>query len=372
MLDRELVIKELNRVGSGVFKQVHSIAWLNRIWWQTVTQSQAFLDAVCRARSVHMLALWHGELALLIDCQKKIDQYAVFAADGSQIYPDNHMEGIDCFLINTGGCFLSYGPSVARLVSEPTVYVPSLHFWPSERFSIDLVDLVREEHEFAFMATHLEPHVFGLFDGNLLFWYLASKPVDVKKHFAHRYIVHLQTLHQKRYVTAGYLSASRFTDVVNLVMYGIGLMHPDIPHKQHEQLLALLPQMSDGELLAHVLMPGQRTTMFVSMDDITEFYPDELKPCFFYLHVGSEVVRIELPAWTAAMPDVVNMLCAVCIDQCEKGQGYPVALAEAHARAVVQSGDREFFFQMLFKRGVESQTHVRLSPKSFKKRVLGF
>jgi hypothetical protein len=60
----------------------------------------------------------------------------------------------------------------------------------------------------------------------------------------------------------------------------------------------------------------------------------------------------------------------VC-DQAEKGQGYPVALSEAHERAVVRGADRETFYRFLRDTFVKNDIRANISTKSFKKRHAG-
>lgn len=55
-------------------------------------------------------------------------------------------------------------------------------------------------------------------------------------------------------------------------------------------------------------------------------------------------------------PALLDLVHAVSLDQARKGNGYPVALAEAHQRAVVRGAERGLFYRMveeaLVKRGV--------------------
>ncbi len=47
---------------------------------------------------------------------------------------------------------------------------------------------------------------------------------------------------------------------------------------------------------------------------------------FFYLHVGTEIVRVEVPQWVAASSMLLDQVHAVAYDQAQKGMGYPIAL----------------------------------------------
>jgi hypothetical protein len=61
----------------------------------------------------------------------------------------------------------------------------------------------------------------------------------------------------------------------------------------------------------------------------------------------------------------------VILDQSIKGRGYPVCLAEAHEQAVVKGPDRDFFYHVLQKVGIEQKQHYVVSQKSLKKRGIG-
>ena len=68
---------------------------------------------------------------------------------------------------------------------------------------------------------------------------------------------------------------------------------------------------------------------------------------FFYVNVGEEVCRVEMPRWASRRGELVNLVHSVALEQCRLGQGYPLALAEAHEQAVLSGGDREEFWRMV-------------------------
>lgn len=57
------------------------------------------------------------------------------------------------------------------------------------------------------------------------------------------------------------------------------------------------------------------------------------------------------------------------LDQACKGNGYPVAIAEAHEQAVVKGPDRDFFYLLINKLAYDEKKRMSLSQKSMKKRV---
>jgi len=60
---------------------------------------------------------------------------------------------------------------------------------------------------------------------------------------------------------------------------------------------------------------------------------------------------------------------SLVLDQCQRGQGYPVALSEAHEKAVVTGADRENFWQLVESSLVEEHLPSPSSAKSQSKRT---
>jgi NurA-like 5'-3' nuclease len=90
---------------------------------------------------------------------------------------------------------------------------------------------------------------------------------------------------------------------------------------------------------------------------------------FCYLHVGTEIARVEMPAWTALDTELRSQALQIILAQVQKGYGYPVALAEAHNQAVVTSGDRRRFFAILEQQMVKTGLrNVTTSYKESRKR----
>ena len=59
---------------------------------------------------------------------------------------------------------------------------------------------------------------------------------------------------------------------------------------------------------------------------------------------------------------------ALIVQQCDKGQGYPVAISEAHEQAVITGLDRQLFRQMVLEtleeRGLPTYTSEKERSKS--------
>ncbi|MBA4077240.1 MAG: nuclease, partial [Cyanobacteria bacterium PR.023] len=84
---------------------------------------------------------------------------------------------------------------------------------------------------------------------------------------------------------------------------------------------------------------------------------------------ASEVARIEMPHWVFADQELFSFAMQAVRTQVEKGQGYPVALAEAHHLAVIKGPERERFFELVTNQMISLGVgNIRVSPKESQKR----
>jgi NurA-like 5'-3' nuclease len=65
----------------------------------------------------------------------------------------------------------------------------------------------------------------------------------------------------------------------------------------------------------------------------------------------------------------LELVHAVLVDQCRRGQGYPVALSEAHEKAVVTGADRDVFWRMVDESMADEHIDAIESGKSRSKRT---
>lgn len=366
MLDRLKVSHALTQWSGSLSKKTIDLSWLTPTWWQTITQDAPFLDHIEKKREALNFPWWLESMHTLPTIEKnENDAYSILAVDGSQIYPDKHQQNLDFFLLNTGSCFIRYGKnSTVTLTTQPYVITSAHYRFLGPIAQTDLVDMIREEKEFSVMHKQEDQHNpdITLFDGNLLLWHMEYKNSSSKDYFIPLYLAPLMHLYEKKRLVAGYLSAPRFNDIVTMLISTLSSFYDKRGHD--------LEEMTDADLFSHLLQPGQRSPVFVANHAITRYYQAPIKPCFLYLNTDSEIIRLEIPAWIAGNKKDVDTICALCIDQCQKGQGYPVVLAESHAQAVIQSSDREFFYHLVAQQEAQGYQHKGLSPKSFKKRYL--
>ena len=118
-----------------------------------------------------------------------------------------------------------------------------------------------------------------------------------------------------------------------------------------------------------LLEPGERSAIFGSRSQILNTYAPHHRIRFFYLHTGREVARVEIPAWVADDPELLALTHALCWDQARKGDGYPVALAEAHEQAIVRGAEKAAFFQMMQRAFVATGQPVSTTQKALSKRA---
>ena len=314
--------------------------------------------------------------------------HSVFATDGSQISPSHH-EIAYCYLINIGQIMIHYGQSLHPLLdSLPEVFYKTEDLYISRQWGIRLEEwmgyrrTVSEAEMLAEMACnwvlppggHANVPNLALVDGSLIYWFLDGLPVEARDKILPPILASCERLRSTRIPMIGYVSASRSTEGLNFLrLHACEHEHPNcVVHCG--DLFEKFPcqkidSLRDSSFWANRLEPGQRSPLYRSNLRILDLYEDEQRVYFCYVNVGTEVARIELPAWVVEDRDLFEQSLSIVMAQVQKGYGYPVALAEAHNQAVVRGGDRARFFglleQQLIKAGLRN---VGTSYKEARKR----
>lgn len=375
MLDRLKLLVELANVADKLFVDTTPSYHLAQDIWQAITTDSTFLYKV---RDVHNapwpVPLWQDDLGDITIIERATYPHVVFSVDGSQIYPDRH-NVLSCCLINTGSVVLPYNCENKRvqLFSDPTVFAGVDE--NQQPFTTDGVNCKRQELELR-AGLDLSKKIkneYGdnvpcvlLFDGSLIFWHLSSKDIDVRDYFLNAYLALLDELYQEKALVCWYISMPKSKELMSLVR--LYLCDFDVEKKE---LYESVDSVIDSGIMYSVLDPYTRSIVFSNHSSISVYYPNHLRPFFFYLHTGNEIGRVEIPAWIAQDEKIVDLIAQIVIDQCIKGGGYPVALAEAHEQAVVKGPDRDFFYHFLQKMGMERNHTQSISRKSLKKRGIG-
>jgi hypothetical protein len=316
-------------------------------------------------------------------------QITVVATDGSQIFPDRH-EVSGCYLLNIGSVALHYGTGARPLLtSRPLLFSQDDDLtvqWNGRRIPVtpEIIGLKRtllEMEELVRLAMNgadrdTSPRL-ALVDGTLIQWALEGKPTDYKTNVLKTYLGHLDTLRENRAPIAAYISAPGSADVVNVLRVGLcpysfaNCDFCEYKHKPDPLPCAPIEGVTDAILFSRLLSNvGERSAIFRSASSILAAY-GEHEVCFFYLNVGAEIARVEIPRWVAEDDELIDLVHSGVADQAEKGRGYPIAIAEAHEQAVVRGAERETFYRMMEDTFIRNDLKAQLSLKARTKRAPG-
>jgi len=300
--------------------------------------------------------------------------WVVAAVDGSHIDVDRHLP-VACYLLNFGGCVLTYGSnSDATLFSHPHLATTPQELYISdptnstgeEMISGALLGLVRTVKELETLAKTVEEcppglPVLGLVDGSLVLWGLSGQAY---RPYVSDAIINdgllpamkrLEKLAETRPVAlAAYVSFPRSTEVVNAVRCSL------CPHdnavctescnnrRSTQQPCDGANEFLDRDIFQRLLEPGWRSPVYKTNSSVSrESYDEAHKVYFFYVNAGEEIGRVEVPKWVAKNETLLSLTHSLVWDQCQRGQGYPVAISESHEQAVVSAGDRRVFRRLL-------------------------
>lgn len=314
--------------------------------------------------------------------------YTVIATDGSQIEPDRHGPVL-CHLVNVGSALLRYGPTPwASLTSHPMlgfeeedVYLAVGNREPvlvQDRL-LALKRYIAETALLADIAVTVDcgAPVIGLQDGTLLLsaWGQGGETY-VWQSLLRQFLGCLDRLRERGVLLATYVSRPRSSDVV------AALRLATCPYREaacEENCgSSRSGEIPCGELAgvldravyeALPLAPGERSALLASSwSTSVEHYGDH-EIHFFYLNVGLELARVEVPKWVATDAASLDLVHAVVYDQCARGQGYPRALIEAHEKAVITGADRRAYEALIEQALVNCGLQPAPSEKQRSKRL---
>ncbi len=318
-------------------------------------------------------------------------EVTVVATDGSSIDLDRHGL-VPCFLINIGAAILRYGANpAAELSSQASLFYRDDDLYldgdgrvPVHGALVDLQRALAEQRRALDLAHDLRdarPAV-AIVDGTLLLWQLSGRAAEEEYVAAAiaGYAAGLEEFRRLGVPVCSYVSRPNGREVINLLRLAAcprgaasslprpvetvaGAIPPAVQRGLFDELDAarqrgcpvcqdgecardLLEPLTDRALMEH-LRPGERSARFASRSPVLRHYTAGTSVQFVYLNVGSEIARIEVPAWVGDDPDLLDLVHAVVYDGCARGWGYPPALAEAREQAVIRTGEREAFMRMV-------------------------
>lgn len=371
MLDRAKLSQELKRVAGALFADSSDDILKAKEAWHLIAHDENLSSRIATIDAPFSIPSWHNAIGQKKEVSQTIQNYHILSVDGSQIYPDRH-QGPSCFLINIGSIVFHYDTqSRVHIYSQPSIFSAhnnSHNNGQDELLSTDNVNCRRQELEFnqglkqaialkqIVSASH-NPFLL-LFDGSLIFWLLESKDNALQADFLPKYLAALDQMHKEQIPVAGYISLPKSRELVNIIRLALANFNP----KQTSE--HTLCHLVDSTIASFFLAPYERTILFQNNATISKQYPGHLRPYFFYINVGTEIGRVEIPQWIAHNEQLTDQIASIIIDQCKKGYGYPIAIAQAHEAAVVKGPDRDFFYYLLDKMSIEKNQPAIISQKS--------
>ena len=302
------------------------------------------------------------------------EDWTALSVDGSHIDVDRHLP-VPCYLLNLGGCVLTYGEGAdARFFSRPHLAAREEELYLrdpgnaslEEAMTGNLLGLYRTVRELTVLLDEArqcpgDRPVLALVDGTLVLWGLAGRGYP---DFVRNFIIGdgllkalggFRKLARERRVTlAAYVSLPRTTEVVNairrcLCSHDLERCRRSCGYRRSElEPCSRANDFLDRELFARELTPYHRSPVYKTNSSVPrDLYGPEQQVCFYYLHAGEEIARVEVPQWVAEDELLLGMGHSMIVEQCRKGQGYPVAITEAHEQAVVTGRDRQLFKEMV-------------------------
>ena len=307
--------------------------------------------------------------------------HTVIATDGSQIAPNQH-EIAYCYLLNIGRVVLHYGQNRQPLLdSLPEVFYRPEDLYVSRQWGIRTEEWMgyrRTASEATVLAeltgaTQINAPTLAMVDGSLIYWFIEQLPEPARDRILPPILSAWNQLRDSNIPLMGYVSASRSGEALNFLrLQACPHEVPDCmtycPNQLEKTACHVFDPLRDAALWTVQLQPGQRSAFFCSSARILDLYGSHTV-YFCYVHVGTEIARIELPAWVAENSALLEQSLGLMLAQVQKGYGYPVALAEAHNQAVVRGGDRARFFALLEQQMIKAGLrNVGTSYKEARKR----
>jgi len=285
----------------------------------------------------------------------------LIAADGSQIYPDPHGAAL-YYLLNIGLFTTFVGQERLPLqATQPTLeYVQeSLVDKDGRTITNPTVNTRRTIAEVATLAAqawhyrtmmntlHEVPApIFALHDGALLKFFSPTEVADALQLEAEYYAA-LRKLHDAGAVAAGYIDRPRSSSVISL-LHLLSLRDDEV-NDAAVRTNGEIEGVSDADLFARYLAPGQRSAIFTqnspqNRDNVIKHGAD-YEIAFFYVNVGAfdaQIARVEIPMWVGKDRRAVASLHSLLLAQCaiQGRRRYPYALTRADELAFVNPAEK--------------------------------
>lgn len=311
----------------------------------------------------------------------------LIASDGSQIMPDRHAAYL-YYLINIGGIVYQHGSSqTPHTFSLPRIVYPQDDATLDDfNASSGAVSIERDLGEIAALAEQTQQHsrdsdlLLAVLDQRLLYWPIGSAGVADNAAVT-EWVSQMTTIRQAGALLCGYIDRPGTNAVLTLLKSLTAVADPTFAwHTLGSH--AATRSLTDRDLFGAWLQPGQRSKLFVNISPPNETFARQdpaNEVCFFYLHAGQGIARVDIPRWVAADENAVTAVHALLVDQCRILGDYPYILARADEVAVVGHRDHEeldLMIELLMqKQGVSSGLTAKQGSKNLarggKRRFMG-
>jgi NurA domain len=303
---------------------------------------------------------WANRQDSLAWVRDRITGITTFAVDGSQIYPSKDLS-IPIALVQVGWFENphlpdgTYTKDVRLDVMTPADLADTVNGRPTDR----LVNMHRFQMEterlIEYMQQQPEPaQCLVFFDGALVATFAEAFDAKTRAFYIDCLLNLLRTSNKYRIPLVGYIDTSNARDLVVLL----------------RQLYQLedAPGLRDARLLAEGMNWGDRTPIFCCDRDVLAEYQEQSQSlAFTYLKAHDGLpVRLEFPRWIyedGLHEQVIDWVKAEVI----VGGGYPYAIETADQTAVLQTSDRQMFYQILQDWAEQTELRLRFSRKMVSK-----
>jgi NurA domain len=298
--------------------------------------------------------------------------YTVVATDGSVIPPDRHGGTALYHVINTGRVALRYGAESNALIDSQTQFFAGDVTDDDEQYDAKIIDIKRDLYELKEGVELARAYAADLvlLDGPLTIWSSRTLTDDKSNDMRREYYKRLGELRDENIPVIGYISNTHSRSVTNslrLLRHARLQNQPTLfemddrptapaknrkPGSKRRENLGGLNGVKDAAIFERTLQPGSYSeifkTAFSEPKELAEYIG---AVCFVYWRTATEVVRLEFPEWLVENGGLAGAIGLVA-DQFRRGDGYPVALTEAHESAVLRGDDRELLRILLEERGL--------------------
>ena len=329
-----------------------------------------------------------------VPLRKPLNEYRVISTDGSHIGIDRDLP-TKCFLINIGIADFLYGDEAnAELINIPRLYAKEedliirekdgMGFHPIED---SLLNAKRSVEEILALAkvlgeTDFKVPTLGLVDGPLAVYGLPGVSnkqyvIDhlVRDGFESALASIKSKVNNDLLGVIGFTSLPGNRDVSKMLSANICENRSDKSgfycHYRGSNIMSICSNciggVLDREIFAGILKKGERSPIFLPEKNDNQI--NEI--AFFYLNVGSEIARIEIPMWNIKEAESIDLIQSVLMEQTERGHGYPVVLMEAHEQAVINSADRRAFADTIVEYLSGDGSRPYESAKALSKKIRG-